>query len=508
MNCPVLFIIYSCKKKLHLSEQLYDMINEKLYNCKVYLMYGDETINNEYKIVDEKYLVLKVGDYYENLTDKTIKLFNVIEKNFPNVKGCFKCDDDIIPSIISINKFIEYFLKNNIPYAGQICAIHEEGQFFWSHKGKTNNPDYGNEAIFIPGCSYAAGPMYYLNRDSISKLNNSENRILFSEDAYVGFNLNRYDIFPEYYDLYSDFFGYCYLNSYQNVENKRKKLYIKIHGGLGNQLFQIASGYGIAKKHNRILIIVSDNQPYSFNHNSYMNVYMDNIFKDKNLIFINENNLDNSIKVYSDSDIVGSFVYNDKIIKQLTENGVEKDIYLKGYFQNEKYFKKYKGEIIQLFKNERIMYELTKKYIHLNSSFFIHYRRGDYLNNDLYKVNFDKYFWHAYLYIYEKIFSRTIQPHFYILSDDIEYCKTYDIFNSYGMRRTFIENESTLNSFYIMSLCALGGICSNSTFSWWGSYLNENPNKIVIFPDKWINNGRHGKENDVYYENTILCPDT
>ena len=87
MNCPVLFIIYSCKKKLQLSEQLYDMINDKLYNCKVYLMYGDDTIENEYKIVNDKYLILNVGDYYENLTDKTIKLFNVIEKNFPNVKG-------------------------------------------------------------------------------------------------------------------------------------------------------------------------------------------------------------------------------------------------------------------------------------------------------------------------------------------------------------------------------------------------------------------------------------
>jgi hypothetical protein len=35
---------------------------------------------------------------------------------------------------------------------------------FWSHKGKTNNPDFGNSAIFIPGCSYTAGPMYYFNR--------------------------------------------------------------------------------------------------------------------------------------------------------------------------------------------------------------------------------------------------------------------------------------------------------------------------------------------------------
>ena len=107
-------------------------------------------------------------------------------------------------------------------------------------------------------------------------------------------------------------------------------------------------------------------------------------------------------------------------------------------------------------------------------------------------------------YSYIKNDRNFINAHFYILSDDIEFCKQFDIFNKFGMRRTFIENETALNSLYIMTLCNFGGICSNSTFSWWGSYMNENPNKIVIFPDKWIENGRYGKENDIYYENSVL----
>jgi hypothetical protein len=58
----------------------------------------------------------------------------------------------------------------------------------------------------------------------------------------------------------------------------------------------------------------------------------------------------------------------------------------------------------------------------------------------------------------------------------------------YGL--SFIENMDTLHSIYFMSLCRKGGICSNSTFSGWATVLNrsnDSTDKIVIFPNKWIN---------------------
>jgi hypothetical protein len=497
MNNEVLFIIYSCKKKLNISEQLYDMLNNNLLNCKVYLMYGDNSIDTEYKIIDNKYLILNVSDYYENLNSKTTCLFRVIESIFPNVRGVFKCDDDIIPSIQEINHYIDFFLKTNINYAGNIQVHNDHESYF--HIGKSNDKRFDETPTFIAKSAYAAGPLYYLSKTAIILFNRSDRKLnLFNEDNMVGYYLNQSNIVGENYNLYVDNFKFGVAKNYQNTNNQTKKIYTKIHGGLGNQLFQIAAAYGMAKKYNKILIIVSDDTTiYSLLHNSYLNVYIDTIFKGKDLRFIyNENKIDNSIVRYSDANTIDCYSYNEDLI----EPSKNEDIFLKGYFQNEKYFEHCKNDIIRLFKNEKIMNDLLIKYTKTKESFFIHYRRGDFVKYfyDLYNLDHDKYFTDAYKILNE----RNKEAHYYILSDDITYCKQYPIFNNI-YNKTFIE-ETVLNSLYIMALCEYGGICSNSSFSWWGSYLNENPEKIVICPKRWINNGRYGKENDIYYDNTLL----
>jgi len=50
-------------------------------------------------------------------------------------------------------------------------------------------------------------------------------------------------------------------------------------------------------------------------------------------------------------------------------------------------------------------------------------------------------------------------------------------------------------------MCRKGGLCSNSSFSWWGSYLNTNPDKVVIMPKQWMANSDIF---DVWYEGTII----
>jgi hypothetical protein len=156
--------------------------------------------------------------------------------------------------------------------------------------------------------------------------------------------------------------------------------------------------------------------------------------------------------------------------------------FLHGYFQNKNYITdKYENELIEIFTNKDICYNLLTQYPNLNESYFIHIRRGDFLNNDMYNFDRDAYYKKAIDYICD-IDKNT---HFFILSDDIIYAKHYEILEN--INKTFIEGMGTLDCLYLMSLCRKGGICANSTFSGWATKLNKNKDKIVIFPKQYIN---------------------
>jgi hypothetical protein len=161
-----------------------------------------------------------------------------------------------------------------------------------------------------------------------------------------------------------------------------------------------------------------------------------------------------------------------------------------GYFQNEKYFLHRKDEIIKLFEiDSKQRQYLQSKYDKLDNSIFLHIRLNDSINHPFHGIDYISYIKKALIYVFNMIPN----IHIYIMTDDIENAiidlkKISDgVFMLNENNYEIIKNENDINSLYLMSLCKLGGICSNSSFSWWGSYLNTNKDKIVIFPDKWMN---------------------
>ena len=141
---------------------------------------------------------------------------------------------------------------------------------------------------------------------------------------------------------------------------------------------------------------------------------------------------------------------------------------IKGYFQSEKYFfpiKSYIGEVF-IFKQKPC--SLKEKTVS------IHVRRGDYVRKQMYhplcSMNY-----------YERAMSLFTDVKFLVFSDDIEWCKQ----NFKGNQFVFSEGNSEGEDIALMSMCD-HNIIANSSFSWWGAYLNKNKSKKVIVPKNWF----------------------
>jgi len=160
--------------------------------------------------------------------------------------------------------------------------------------------------------------------------------------------------------------------------------------------------------------------------------------------------------------------------------------YYNGYFQNESYFKNEREAILKCFssknpldeKNQLVLNKITE-----TNSVSLHVRRGDYVTLE----SASKFHGVCPLEYYEKaiahIAKRVDNPHFFLFSDDIDWV----------IKNMKIEHPFTIVDFNqgkgwldleLMKHCK-HNIIANSSFSWWGAWLNENTQKIVIAPKKW-----------------------
>jgi hypothetical protein len=153
------------------------------------------------------------------------------------------------------------------------------------------------------------------------------------------------------------------------------------------------------------------------------------------------------------------------------------NLLLSGYYQSEKYFKNNKDVILNLFEpTKEIINHIKEKIPKIENYISIHVRRGDYLNLPNFHPQQDmKYYTDAI-----DFFGR--DNHFIIFSDDLDYVKmAFDFLP----KKTFTNLGEDYLDLYAISLCQ-HHIISNSTFGWWGSYLNTKKDKKIISPLKWF----------------------
>lgn len=263
------------------------------------------------------------------------------------------------------------------------------------------------------------------------------------------------------------------------------------YAGLGNKLFEIACAYSFSKRLNRNLSILGMNLKDPHNQNNINDWLIDrchilhddieNLNKKGYKMIVEHESLCCSV----DADLVKHVCNHNRVI-------------MRGYFQTDKYFKNYKNDILRLFRCPDDIKQKIDDMDFNTYSFFLHVRLGDYLICRHHFVDLSRY----YETCLTKIFEQYSDANVYVFSNDI-----HNIFRVYPNLKKFnlkvIHEANQVISLFMMANCSRGGICANSTFSWWGSYLNPNPDKRVFMPDTWFNpNDKLGHFNikDIYYD--------
>lgn len=275
---------------------------------------------------------------------------------------------------------------------------------------------------------------------------------------------------------------------------KNKMIITKLSGGLGNQMFQYACGLSLSNKSGTLMKI--DTSAY-IQDNLVPGDTIRKFELDKFNISCDYANIDEtqSIKyplgslskifnfIYKKLLRVNHLDFHPGLFKMKTNQ------YLDGYFQSEKNFINVADTIRKEFtlKRELIDAAVTEfeRKVFMTNSVSIHIRRGDYAQDR--KTNL--YHGLCPISYYEQAIafmtSKVATPYFFIFSDDIDWVKKNIKITHPHM---FVSGNNFIpqQEMHIMSKCK-HNIIANSTFSWWGAWLNQNPDKIVVAPKKWVN---------------------
>jgi len=245
-------------------------------------------------------------------------------------------------------------------------------------------------------------------------------------------------------------------------------------GGLGNQMFQISHAISQGWKNN----VETKFRPSSFTpmQANQPKKYLDNIFKNVNF----------TDDIFNAEQINSGWSYSP--INPPQDVSVE----FFGYFQSNKNFLGYDEKIIELFRpSVEFINKIKVKYpeIENETTVSLHVRRGDYLTISHVLPVIDK------SYIDECIKKIGEYDTLFIFSDDKEWVEQ----NLSYPNQIIVSEIEDYEELWLISLCK-NNIMSNSSFSWWGSFLNENENKKILVPSVWFGPSGELNYQDIYLE--------
>jgi hypothetical protein len=265
---------------------------------------------------------------------------------------------------------------------------------------------------------------------------------------------------------------------------------VKLDGGMGNQLFQYATGRYLAQKLNADLKLDIDvyragnKRQYALHHFNVEEIFStpeeQKKFRRKEFFRRQLNRFGAAIQSYWYTEQRQGY---DANVEKLTDN-----VYLEGFWQSEKYFKSIEETIRREFTIKDPPSALNSKYmdeIRLVNSISIHVRRGDYVEDKETSAVHGVCSIDYYRQAIHRLSAEVNDPRFYFFSDDMNWTKA----NLSGSPHpsVYIDHNQTApyEDLRLMSSCK-HHIIANSSFSWWGAWLSENKGKKVIAPRNWF----------------------
>ena len=273
---------------------------------------------------------------------------------------------------------------------------------------------------------------------------------------------------------------------------------VRLKGGMGNQMFQYAFGRSLSILKNVPLVIdkryLEDRTPRkNFTFRDYdldiFNIFP--VFKEGQISYspnkltfraINKfyRMMPEFISVKTGFYREKSFSFNERFTR------LPQQLVVDGYFQSYKYFEAVKDVILNdfTFRNP-----IADDYINLLTeiksvnSICVHVRRGDFLTDPMLGAKDGSYYSKAA----EFMLGNVPDPHFYVFSDDIDWCEKNLKFSGPTRYIKDLPNDIKLRSYFEVMINCKHFIIPNSSFSWWAAYLSPNENKVVVAPALWFN---------------------
>ena len=262
-------------------------------------------------------------------------------------------------------------------------------------------------------------------------------------------------------------------------------------GGLGNSLFQYSTLIAVSEEYGYQVKIPYENKSYF--EPSY-DAMCFSIFDGFKKIYEPLSKEDTINYIISED----SLAYDPNLLKDVKDNTS-----LHGYFQCEKYFAKHRDKILETLTPTGYTYAFALNFfnnageteIDPTTCTSVHIRRGDYLKKSEYYNILDKDY-------YNKAIEESNTENYILFSDDPDWCKE----NFKGDNYFFNQKDcSPYADLLCMSLCK-NNIIANSSFSWWGAWMNQNKDKKVIAPKVWFN--PEIKKVNPLYEDKDIVPES